>query len=338
MIKEKAAEAAPNSTANILNISDIDKEIQQFLAAAEDEEKVGMFVVKSANQTIREAAQRPNPKPLWLELWYEGEVSCLFADSNAGKSLYAVQIGVEVAKSEKVLYFDFELSDKQFQLRYTANDGTLFSFPPLFYRVEVSREGIEDNFAEAAIKGIEETALRTGAKVLIVDNITWICSETEKGGDAANLMKKLLAMKFRYGWSLLVIAHTPKRNMSNPITQNDLAGSKKLFNFFDSVFSIGKSAKDEALRYVKQIKCRYGSFSYDSSNVIVYTIEQENAFTHFVAQGYAEEREHLKEPTEKQKADMIASVKKMVAEGKSYRQVAKELGISLNKVQRYLKM
>lgn len=56
-------------------------------------------------------------------------------------------------------------------------------------------------------------------------------------------MMKLMNLKKQYGWSLLVIAHTPKRNLSSPITQNDLAGSKKLYNFFDSVVAIGKSAK-----------------------------------------------------------------------------------------------
>lgn len=45
-------------------------------------ERTGMFTVKTANRTIQEAANRPNPVPLWKSLWYEGEVCCLFADSN----------------------------------------------------------------------------------------------------------------------------------------------------------------------------------------------------------------------------------------------------------------
>ena len=53
--------------------------------------------------------------------------------------------------------------------------------------------------------------------------------------------------------SILVLAHTPKRSLDCPITSNDLAGSKRLYNFFDSVFTIGKSAQDGGLRYVKQL-------------------------------------------------------------------------------------
>lgn len=78
---------------------------------------VGMLRIKTANQTILDAATRPNPKDLYHSLWYEGEVCCLFADSNLGKSIYAVQMADEIARDQKILYVDCELSDKQFQLR-----------------------------------------------------------------------------------------------------------------------------------------------------------------------------------------------------------------------------
>ena len=74
-----------------------------------------------------------------------------------------------------------------------------------------------------------------------------------------------------------------------PITQNDLAGSKKLYNFFDSVFAIGKSAKDENLRYIKQLKVRYGNFEYGGNNVIVCAIEKADDFLRFVTLGHAAE-------------------------------------------------
>ena len=82
--------------------------------AAEIPEQIGMFTVKTANRTIKEAALRPNPNALWLTLWYEGEVCCLFSDSNLGKSIYAVQIATSIAEKQRVLYFDFELSDQRF--------------------------------------------------------------------------------------------------------------------------------------------------------------------------------------------------------------------------------
>jgi len=249
---------------------------------AEVPEHIGMFTVKTANRTIREAALRPNPDPLWMTLWYEGEVCCLFSDSNLGKSIYATQIASRIAERKKVLYFDFELSDKQFQLRYTDEAGSLHQFPENLYRVEINRESLDvSNFEDAVISNIETAALRTGAKVLIIDNLTYLCIAAEKGDAAGILMFRLTGLKKKHNLSILVLAHTPKRPLSNPITQNDLAGSKKLYNFFDSVFAIGKSAKDNGLRYIKQLKVRHGDYTYDSDNVIVSSIEKPCAFLHF---------------------------------------------------------
>lgn len=301
-------------------------------------ELIGMFTVKTANRTIKEAALRPNPDALWLSLWYEGEVCCLFSDSNLGKSIYAVQIATSIAEKQRVLYFDFELSDKQFQLRYSDENGNLNQFPDNLYRVEINRESLDTtNFEEAVIENIEQTALQTGAKVLIIDNLTYLCIASEKGDAAGMLMFRLMALKKKHGLSILVLAHTPKRCLSNPITQNDLAGSKKLYNFFDSVFAIGKSAKDNSVRYIKQLKVRYGNYTYDADNVIVSAIEKTGSFLQFVNIGYATEKEHLKEPSDKDNTEEIATIKQMVSDGKSYRSIASELGISLGKVQRALK-
>lgn len=306
--------------------------------AAQVPEQVGMFTVKTANRTIKEAAMRPNPDALWLSLWYEGEVCCLFSDSNLGKSILATQIATGIAERQRVLYFDFELSDKQFQLRYSDENGNLHQFPEDLYRVEINRDSYEvANFEDAVIENIERTATVTGTKVLIIDNLTYLCVASEKGDAAGTLMLRLMALKRKYGFSMLILAHTPKRCLSNPITQNDLAGSKKLYNFFDSVFAIGKSAKDGNLRYIKQLKVRYGNYTYDSDNVIVSSIEKTGTFLQFVNIGYAAEREHLKEPSEKDAMEEIATIKQMISEGKSYRKVASELGISLAKVQRAMK-
>lgn len=306
--------------------------------AAEMSERIGIFTVKTANRTIKEAALRPNPDALWLTLWYEGEVCCLFSDSNLGKSIYAVQIATSIAKKQKVLYFDFELSDKQFQLRYSDEANNLNQFPDNLYRVEINRDSLDAvNFEEAVIGNIEQTAIKLGAKVLIIDNLTYLCVASEKGDAAGTLMLRLMALKRKYGLSMLILAHTPKRCLSNPITQNDLAGSKKLYNFFDSVFAIGKSAKNSSVRYIKQLKVRYGNYTYDADNVIVCVIEKVGTFLQFVDIGYAVEKEHLKEPSEKDSTQEKETIKRMVAEGKTYRVIASELGVTLGKVQRALK-
>ena len=55
--------------------------------------------MKKANETMKEAAKLKDRVALYKKLWYEGEISVLFAMSNLGKSILAVQIAEESARS-----------------------------------------------------------------------------------------------------------------------------------------------------------------------------------------------------------------------------------------------
>ena len=305
-----------------------------------DTTDIGMLSIKSANRTLEDAAQRPDPEQLYLELWYEGEVCCLFADSNLGKSIFAVQMADTISQTRRVLYVDCELSDKQFQLRYTDKEtGQRHLFPDNLFRAEINPCAIGvERYEENIIKDIEMAAIRTATDVIIIDNLTYLCNSSDKGVDAGLFMMNLMNLKKKYGWSLLIIAHTPKRSLMSPITQNDLAGSKKLYNFFDSVFAIGKSYKDNCLRYVKQVKVRAGEYRYDSDNVLIYEIVSDRGFLHFEHIGYAQEKEHLKEDEDNAaNAQLAVNVTELRKEGKSIREIASELGITKSKVERIIK-
>ena len=137
-------------------------------------DSIGVMSIKTANRTILEASLLPTPRALWDSFWYEGELSCLFADSNVGKSILAVQIADRIARTDDVLYLDFELSEKQFQLRYTSEHGTPYIFPERLYRVSLDCNSLlEADFEEAIMGGIEQMALQTGCKIFIVDNLTY---------------------------------------------------------------------------------------------------------------------------------------------------------------------
>ena len=300
-------------------------------------ENVGVMSIKTANRTILEASLLPIPRALWDCFWYEGELSCLFADSNVGKSILAVQIADRIARTDNVLYMDFELSEKQFQLRYTGGHGDLYVFPDKLYRVSLDCNSLSDaNFEEAIINSIEQMALQTGCKIFIVDNLTYLCCAMEKGDAAGRLMIQLNNLKKRYELSILVLAHTPKRSLDCPITSNDLAGSKRLYNFFDSVFAIGKSAQDSGLRYVKQLKVRYGTFSHDADNVIVYEIDKVDAFLQFVFRGYSTEKEHLKKLGDNESSQRDCLILQLSQSGKSVREIASQVNCGKSTVSRII--
>ena len=145
-----------------------------------NEKEIGMFKVKSANKTLTDAKSMKDPIKLYDELWYEDELCCLFADSNVGKSILAVQIANEVAKTQKILYFDFELSDKQFQRRYEDDKSKLlYKFPNNLYRVCMNHLRTyckADELADKIMEDIEKCIKDTEAKAVIIDNLTWIVS------------------------------------------------------------------------------------------------------------------------------------------------------------------
>ena len=296
--------------------------------------EIGMLTLKSANQTIEDASKRPDPEQLYLELWYEGEVCCLFADSNLGKSIFAVQMADEIALKHKVIYVDCELSDKQFQLRYcNPETNERHIFPDNLVRAEVNPYAIgAENYEDAIIRDIEAAAEKTGTKVIIIDNLTYLCNSSDKSVDAGIFMMKLMALKKKKDLSLLIIAHTPKRDLSSPITQNHLAGSKKLYNFFNSVFAIGMSAKDRNLRYVKQVKVRAGAFRYDAGNVLVYEIEKTNGFLRFNFREFATEEEHLRHRETPEVNDNEARILELSKQGLSCRKIADQVGLSKSMV------
>lgn len=335
-----------------INPAEIIQNANLLLNANSSNECKGIFKVKSANKWIEEAKIRPIPQMLFDAFWYENEICILFADTNLGKSILAVQIansissGVAIngfnltAQQQKVLYFDFELSDKQFEIRYSKDTKNHYTFNEYFDRVELNQDIEIDEgktFEEALNASIEKTIIDTGAKVLIIDNLTYLKSENEKAKDALPLMKHLKALKNKYGLSILALAHTPKRDASKPLTKNDLQGSKMLINFCDSAFTIGESFKDKTFRYIKQIKQRNSEENYGMENVIICQIVKPTNFLHFEYFGTGDEREHLKQVTEKDKTQLISNVKELSSAGKSQREISKELGISLGAVNKYLK-
>jgi len=315
-----------------IGVDDIQTEAEQLIKKSDEaKENKGLFTVKTASRWIEQAKTRPIPQMLFGEFWFEGELCFLFADTNLGKSVLAVQIANSIsegkqtnnlfkleAQNQKTLYFDFELSDKQFEARYSQNFEQHYSFDSNFLRAEINPEKSDyqengfESFEQYLYASLERSIIETEARILMIDNITYLKDETEKAKFALPLMKHLQALKKKYGLSILALAHTPKRDLAKPITRNDLQGSKMLINFCDSAFSIGESSHDTNIRYLKQIKARNTEIIYDTENVCVCQIEKPSNFLQFEFLNFGTEREHLKQPSETEKTEIENSVKALM--------------------------
>lgn len=320
------------------------------------------FRLKSTDERMAESRDLPTPRKLFGDFWYEGEVCVLFADTNVGKSILAVQIGNAIANgidpdkdghlknntpAQKIVYFDFELSAVQFGIRFSETDpetGKAFNpfvFGPNMITADINPEtadiGEFKNFEEFLNNALETAVSTSGAKVLIIDNITYLRDETENARNALPMMKYLKALKSKYGLSILVLAHTPKRDSGKPLGRNDLQGSKMIINFCDSAFAIGESAKQVGTRYLKQIKARNTEQIYNEENVLLATIRKEVNFLSFHFAETANERDHLKVINDKMREELKARAVELSASGMSNKKIAQELGVTAMTVGRYLK-
>jgi len=317
-------------------------DVDDNLDIMENEHDAGYLHIRGGNRRMKDAQSQPSPIDLYHGLLHSGEMTILFADTGIGKSIFAFQIAVKIAKDgQPVLYVDLELSDKQFQKRYSDDSQNPFIFPGNIYFADIFIDAFipagwtyEDYFIDSLIKAIE----KTGAKIIIIDNMTKIVStDTDKANTAKPLMDRLIDLKREYGLTLLLLEHTRKTDIYRPISINDLQGSKMKVNFADSVFSIGRSSQAVDIRYIKQLKCRSTEVIYHAENVIVYQIKKENSFLHFDFIGYGNEYEHLKIPDENMLSERNAEILKMKKEGNSNVEIANHFNISEGAVRKILK-
>ena len=301
--------------------------------------KIGIMSVKTANQWVDDAMSEPMPRKYFHGLLVEGECTVIIASSNSGKSIFTTQMAEDVALDSKVLYLDCELSSKQFQMRYVDEQAcTIHRFPDTLLRAELRPEDIVDTDLEQAIlDSIAAAAQDLDIHHIFVDNITFLLNDSEKGETAGAFMKKVLFLKRQYGLTLVIVGHSPKREPRTPMSQNDLAGSAKLMNFFDAGIAIGRSAKDPDLRYVKQVKVRTGKNEHDSDNVILYRIRQVDGCLKFVFEDYAREADHLRPKNEITEAEDLQELINLQAAQKTVRQIAEETGFAPTTVHRKLK-
>lgn len=318
-----------------------------------DPQKTDLLFVKTAAEWMKQEYGKPIPRMLLGDFWLEGEMCILFADTNLGKSILAVQIGNNLAQGcctgnfnnqmeaqTRVLYVDFEMGSKQFESRYFDGQWGSFAFGQTFFRAEFNPEAqnpaLYENYETYLEQALEGAILKTKARVLIIDNLTYMATGTERAREALPLMKKLKALKAKHKLSMLVLAHTPKRIAHKPITVNDLQGSKMIINFCDSAFAIGKSHTKPGKLYLKQVKQRSRKTVYDEQNVCLCWIEKDMCDLHFTFEGYAKESDHLQSANAYAREQLQQQARDLHLNGQTYRQISTQLKVPVSTLGRWL--
>ncbi len=305
-------------------------------ATSDDPKENDSFIsVSSINNFLEKGKQMDEPRQLVNRIVVEHEATFLFGDTGIGKTILAIQMACLMAMlGKKVLYVNFELSEQQLAMRYPKK-----VFPETFYIANIDYSRMHDVTEQSHIlEEIQRLALERGIDVVVIDNFTNLCINSKEGSEAGNIMLQLLSLRRTHNWTMLILAHVPKRKPGDPLTLNDLAGSKILSNLADNVIGLNKSKKDKDLRYIIQLKYRSFPIELDYKNVQELRLTTSDNWLHFEFGGYDEERAHLPR-TRDEKAELERDIVKELKEpnGLSYRAIANKLGTSLGMVQRTAK-
>ncbi len=287
-----------------------------------------MFTTKPARRWQQAKDERRTPKAeLYGPMWRTGELAVLFGETGAGKSILAVQIAESIARgrsalsepgaiatgflklptanrqlptAQSVLYLDLAHSAEQFDERYSCPSpvpGKLpvrYRFSPKLHRagfgdLEIPK-AFDKNFTRYFEHSIKVTIEESPAKVIIIDNLSWLAPATRNAASAqARWLRSLKLYCTTTGASILVLASAkPRRPMSplsSPVSRllslSDLAPGPQIADPADSVFAIGRSVTfAEDIRYVKPVRTGSGSDRVlpRSGDVLTYQLERSSGF------------------------------------------------------------
>jgi AAA domain len=261
--------------------------------------------IRTAAQRLMDARNAPELRPLFGGLWETPGIAILAGDTGVGKSVLAVHIahlitsdtptllGLPCGVCERLLYYDFELTDRQFEKRFER-----FPFTDELLTGDTNPAAVDvESFT---FDDISADLDRTGAEIVVLDNISALALKTTADADVSiGIMKGLKRLQLERGVSSLVLAHTPKLPSGVALSLNHLAGSKHLSNFADSVFFVGRSVQGPGTRYVKQVKNRTGEML---PGVLVCKLSDESGHLGFSLLGPDDEAPHLAVPVEENPA------------------------------------
>lgn len=311
-----------------------------------------IFDLKPAKEWLRNAKKIPRGALLG-ELWAENEIAVLFGRSGAGKSIFAVQLGDQLARGGigpepfssytsalKTVYLDLERPAEQFIKCYSPERdpetrrimGKPYGFSHNLIRVEPKNDAKMDL---GKVAGLVEA---TGAKVLIIDGLAYFLKYTVPR-EAAEVMKELRRIRKRFGVSILVTMNATRSVARRPLNLADLPCSSVIAAAADSVFAIGKCTSRHNGRYIKHLKAGSRDTPLGAEYVPYFVTEHRDGnFPSFKFIDFCEETAVIAPDGGAWERWRMKDVQRLRNEGLTIRAIAEELGMSRSAVHRRLRI
>ena len=320
--------------------------------------KTSLTRIMSMREAMEEGKKAEKNKKLFGQLWWKSELSVVFATTGVGKTVLSMQIAEAVATGtnvfdakdgqtefinecdpQVVVVVDWELSLKQILTRYQndTDESDCYEFSKNLLRVDRNsgfKFKIGDKVSDMLTKEIRSHVEEMNAEALIIDNLSVLRNGTENSKEALPLMEYLYNLKTELGLSILVVAHTPKKDTISPINEYHLQGSAQIGNALDGLFAIGLGPKVND-RYIKELKQRNG-MKIAEKQVIFCELRKDKNFLkfHYIDRGL--EQEMLTQVTEDDVLQIEARVIELNFKGQSHVKISNEVGWSSTKVGEWL--
>lgn len=286
------------------------------------------------------------PEREWIAYPFiqEKSLTTLYAERGIGKTYFAITLGMGIAsgknvfnftikKSHSVLYIDGEMTAKDFQDRVInlgfGMDLCNSDTPKNFHLLSNDLSPVPlPNLCRPDVQE-QITPLLRDFEFIIIDNLSALCSfaNENEAGSWTPMQKWLIDLK-RNGKSVLIIDHSGK----DPELGN--RGTSKKQDVMDSVISLSKPATynitdgSKFVMYYKKARNVAGSvlgtvgFQLESSSPDGFL-----SWSRFEVSD--KEKQAAKEHT---KMARLALVEESLKQGKSYRQIAEEIGVKKSTV------
>ncbi len=303
------------------------------------------FILKSLKTTLNQAILEPPLKTVISDFIYEGDLCVIFAGPNIGKTAFGTQILETVASGKNiggfesqvqgpVLYLDMEMDNRKLAKRYSIDDNSVYQFNENIIRMSLDREFVGRLKAGNIIKEAINKMREKKALLLFVDNFSAMGVDHEKSADALELMRLFRQVTIQTNSTIIIAAHTPKRNGNEKLQLKDLAGSAVIGNFADSIIGMGEDLRDPSRRYLKGFKNRDVEKKYNGPMVLECEIKKaDNGLLFFDMIGPSYESGMLMNEKEAETIQRNSDILDLRAEGLSYNDIATKLDMSRATVQ-----
>lgn len=214
------------------------------------------FHERSFDQVAAEGSLQPPRRKIIGSFLIENTNTFFFSRSNYGKSLiafaiaYCASTGTSFAECPalcndcepmKTLLLDMEMDPK---IAFDRHGVAVSNTDPgllknLVYLHPKSSNPLLTGFQ--FLDKIEKTAISTQSKLIIIDNISSIISDSLKAEFASSVIDMLNRVRERTGASFLIIGHTTKGAVKTAITETSYYGSSVLWNHFMEIFYLDQT-------------------------------------------------------------------------------------------------